>query len=354
VVEATRHHRRTALRVIIVAELVLALVTGATVALAYNHVNNQIGTGPGIVHEVDPPPATSAFNILVMGLDTRDCDGCDVDSETGAGGSDTTMLIHVADGRRSAYGISIPRDTLVDRPECTRDGKTIPAATDVIWNKAYELGGPACTLAQLEAVTGIYVNDYIAVDFGGFKEMVDSVGGVEVCIPKPIDDDKADIHFEAGTQTLDGKKALEYVRERHSTANSDLGRMRRQQAFVSSMLTTVKSKGTLARPDRLFSFANALAGSIETNPEISSAGKLVDLARSLQDTDLAHIRFVTAPTTDFPEDSPNWGRLQLTDEAPALWQKVIRDKPLGTLGKGAISARSPSGSKTEAAANGLC
>jgi anionic cell wall polymer biosynthesis LytR-Cps2A-Psr (LCP) family protein len=175
-----------------------------------------------------------------------------------------------------------------------------------------------------------------------------------VCIPKPIDDEVAKIHFAAGTQTLDGNGALKYVRERHSTANSDLGRMKRQQAFIASMLKTVMSAGTLTRPDRLLAFASALAGSIETNPEIASAGKLVDLATSLRDTNLAHIRFVTAPTTDFPTDSPHWGRLRFTDQAPALWRKIEQDKPLGSLGKGAISAKNPRGSKAEAAANGLC
>ena len=352
--KATRQQRRTVLRVIIVAELVVALVTGATVVFGYNQVNNRIGAGDKIVHQVDPPPATSAFNILVMGSDARNCDGCDIDAESGEGGSDTTMLIHVADGRKSAYGISIPRDTLVDRPDCTVDGKTIPGAEDAQWNDAYALGGPTCTVEQVEAVTGIYVHDYITVDFGGFKEMVDAVGGVEVCIPEPIDDDVANIHFDAGTQKLDGKQSLKYVRERHSTANSDLGRMKRQQAFVASMLSTVMSAGTLARPNRLLRFANALAGSIETNPEIASAGKLVDLATSLQDTDLAHIKFVTAPTTDFPTDSPHWGRLQLTPEADRLWQKVIEDKRLGRLGKGAISGTNKTGSKDQAAANGLC
>lgn len=353
--KATRQQRRTVWRVIIVAELVIALVTGATVALAYDHINGKIGTGEAIHHQVDPPPATSSFNILVMGSDTRDCDGCGIDGEAGEGGSDTTILIHIAKGRRSAYGISIPRDTLVDRPECIKDGKKIPAAANVQWNVAYALGGPACTVAQLEAVTGIYVTDYITVDFGGFKDMVDAVGGVQVCIPEPIDDKVAHIHFDAGVQTLDGEQSLKYVRERHSTANSDLGRMKRQQAFISSMLSKVMSAGTLTRPDRLVSFANALAGSIATNPELASTGKLVELASSLKHTNLAHIRFVTAPTTDFPRDDPNWGRLQFTDEAPALWQKVIKDQRLGTLGKGAISGTNQSGgSKTEAAANGLC
>jgi LCP family protein required for cell wall assembly len=356
--KATRQQRRNVLRVIIVTELVIALVTGATVVFAYNQVNSGITEGDKIPHQVAPPEEkplpTSAVNILVMGSDARNCDGCGIDSETGEGGSDTTILIHVAKGRKSAYGISIPRDTLVDRPDCTVDGNTITGETDATWNEAFALGGPACTVAQLEALTGIYVNDYITVDFGGFKDMVDAVGGVEVCIPQDVDDEVANIHFDAGTQTLDGDQSLKYVRERHSTANSDLGRMKRQQAFISSMLSTVMSAGTLTNPNKVYHFAKALGGSIETNPEIASVGKLVKLATSLRGANLAHIKFVTAPTTDFPIDDPNWGRLQLTPAADALWAKVKQDQPLGNLGKGAISGDNQSGSKEEAAANGLC
>jgi hypothetical protein len=110
----------------------------------------------------------------------------------------------------------------------------------------------------------------------------------------------------------------------------------------------------LTRPDKLVRFASALAGSIQTSPEIASVRELGDLARSLRKADLAKIRFVTAPTVDFPRESPHWGRLQLTADAPALWRKVIRDEPLGALGRGAISGRNPSGSTAEAASNGLC
>lgn len=349
--------RRTVLRVIIVAELVVGLLTAASVVYGYNTVNSKISAGEKIQHKVErkqPALPTSSLNILVMGLDNRSCSGCGIDKETGEGGSDTTMLIHVADGRTSAYGISIPRDTLVDRPECRNGGHVIPAAKDVMWNDAFKVGGPECTVEQLESLTGIYVDDYIVVNFGGFKEMVDAIGGVEVCIPQPVDDPIAHIHFDAGTQVLTGEKALNYVRERHSTANSDLGRMKRQQSFVASMIKEVMSAGTLTRPDKLLSFADALAGSIQTNPEIASASELVKLAASLRGANLEHIRFVTAPTTDFPIGDPNWGRLQLTPAAKQLWRKVVDDKPLGTLGRGAITAGKPNGSKAEAAANGLC
>ena len=355
--DARHHHRRTVLRVIVVAELVIAMVTAATVVFAYNRIDGGIVEGPEIDHEVTRPQPvldTSELNILVMGNDTRDCAGCDIDSQAGEGGSDTTILIHVADGRQSAYGISIPRDTLVDRPDCTNGGEVVPGATGALWNEAFALGGPECTVEQVEAVTGIYVDSYITLNFGGFKGMVDAVHGVEVCIPEPIDDEVAHIHFDAGTQTLDGDRALQYVRERHSTANSDLGRMKRQQAFIASMIGKVKSAGTLTRPDRLYNFARALTGSIQTSPDLASAGKLVKLAMSLNGADLQHIKFVTAPTTDFPQGDPNWGRLQFTPQAEQLWQRVIDDQPLGRLGKGAVSGKNPNGSAEDAAANGLC
>ena len=355
--KATRLQRRNVLRVILVTELVVALLTGATVAFAYNQVNDNIDVGGVIVHpEPRPEPLlpTSAMNILVLGTDTRSCDGCGIDREAGGGGSDLTMLLHVTKGRKSAYAISIPRDTLVDRPECTQDGKTIPAATNVMWNDALAVGGPACTVAQVQELTGVYVDHYIVVDFAGFKDMVNAVGGVEVCIPSDIDDAEHNIHLEAGTRKIYGNEALAYVRQRSSTPNSDLGRMKRQQAFIASMLSTVMSAQTLTRPDKVVGFARALAGSITTDPEISSVGKLGKLGLSLRDANLDKIRFVTAPTTDFPTDSPYWGRLQLTDAAPALWAKVRKDEPLGTLGKGAISGKNQSGSKEQAAANGLC
>lgn len=357
--EVKRRHRRAVLRVIIVAELVVALVTGVGVAFAFQRVDGGIESGAPIEHVdgVDKPTRTvptSEMNILLMGTDTRDCEGCAIDGEAGEGGSDTTILLHIADGRRSAYGISIPRDTLVDRPACRIGTATVPAAEDAIWNEAFTVGGAACTARQVEAVTGVYVDSYITVNFAGFQEMVDAIKGVEVCIPEEIDDPVADIQFDAGTQTLDGARALQYVRQRHSTANSDLGRMKRQQAFIASMIGKVMSGQTLSRPDRVYRFTSSLADSIETSPDLASAGKLVTLATSLRNADLGNIKFVTAPTTDFPVGDPNWGRLQLTPEADELWAKVLADEPLGQLGKGAVSAQDPDGSKELAAENGLC
>lgn len=353
----SRAHLRRVITIIAVSQLVLALITGATVYGLYRHLNGRIHAGDDFRHlagRKQPLLPTSALNILVMGEDDRSCSGCGIDQESGEGGSDTTILVHVADGRKSAYAVSIPRDVLVDPIGCTKNAPRWSGG-QVQWNQAYARGGPDCTAQQVENTTGVHVDDYVSVNFGGFKDMVDALGGVQVCIPQPIDDPKAHIHFDAGTQTLDGPLALSYVREREAvTGGGDLPRTRRQQAFIASMLKKVESKSVLARPDKLYKFANALAGSVTTSPDLASVSALVKLASSLRGANLDHIKFITAPTTDFPVGNPDWGRLQFTANASDLWKRMRDDAPLGPFAKGAISGHHLNGGKSTAAANGLC
>ncbi|MEP9381217.1 LCP family protein [Nocardioides sp. KR10-350] len=341
--ETGQASRRAVLTTIVVTLVVLAAATATGVYVAYRHLDHRIQAGDRIHHHAPrshPDLPDSALNILAMGSDTRQCAGCAIDKEKGEDGSDTTILIHVRDGRRSAYAISLPRDVLVDRPDChPEDGPVIPGARRAMFNAAYSLGGPECTVEQVEAVTGIRIDDYVTLDMGGFKGMVDAVGGVRVHIPTEIDDHFAHIHFAAGTQTLGGVRALDYVRERHAVGDgSDLGRLRRQQAFIASLTRKVLSAGTLARPVRLYRFADALTGSLRTDPELARVPALVKLATSLRHAKLTGIQFVTAPTIAFPKGDPNWGRLAFTPAASRLWRRVIRDRPLGPFGAGAITA----------------
>lgn len=336
--------RRTVLVVIVSTLAVLALGTGGTTALVYRHLDGRLHVGDRIVHtgkKSNKPRAP--LNILLLGVDTRDCAGCDIDSESGKDGSDTTILLHVAADRRSAYGISIPRDALVDRPACTgKNGKQTPPVKQVIWNDAYSVGGAACTAQQLEALTGVYVDHYLTLNFAGFIKMVDAVDGVEVCVPEEVDDEKHHIHFDAGVQELHGRKSLDYVRERYSTANSDIGRMRRQQAFLASLINKVFSAGTLTQPTKLYHFADALTGSITTDPDIDGLGALVKLARQLRHADLQHIQFVTVPNEPYPNDGEHRGRVRILPSARRLWQQVSADRPLGrSFSSEAISAGAP-------------
>ncbi|MBG6097612.1 LCP family protein [Nocardioides luteus] len=328
----TRSGTRTVVLTVVVTMLFLAVGTGIGTWAFYGHLNRNLGSGGDIHHLVEEPDDADEgpkqpLNILILGTDGRDCDGCSIDGEGGSGGSDSTILLHVAADRKSAYGVSIPRDALVDRPECTApDGTTIPEASGVMWNQAYALGGPICTARQTELLTGIPVDHYLALDFAGFRGMVDAVGGVTICIPEAIDDEEHNIFLPAGTHNLRGKQALDYVRNRSSTPNADLGRMRRQQYFLTALATKVLSAGTLTRPRRLATFATELSKSITT--DIGSVAGLADLAAQMRDVDPGSIEFETVPNQAYPEGDPNWGRLQILPRADQLWQRMLEDRPL--------------------------
>lgn len=358
-------HRRTVLLVILVTNLCLALVTGVIVVLAYNHLNGNITAGAVIIHhnkKQTPSGPSEPLNIVIMGNDTRDCPGCHVDSEAGGGLSDTTILLHVSADRKTAYGISIPRDLIVNRPNCTVNGKTIPGGQQVLWNQAFAVGGPECTVEQIETVfKPVYVDDYVTIDFGGFKDMVDAINGVNVCIPEPLDDPKyLHVSFPAGDSVhLDGTQALSYVRLRHVLAGTDIGRMKRQQSFIAAMIKKVVSANTLTRPDRLLRFANAFTSSIEASPDLASAGALVDLARELKDTDLTHIRFVTMPNFLYAEGTAGYPHVGLLPRYKKLIAIVDKDEPLGSFTRESLSANGPSKHPTQAqkdaaAAAGIC
>lgn len=327
-----RSGTRTVVLTVVITMLFLAVGTGIGTWAFYDHLNRNLGSGGDIHHLVDEPETEDEgpkqpLNILILGTDGRDCDGCSIDGEGGSGGSDSTILLHVAADRKSAYGVSIPRDALVDRPECTApDGTTIPEASGVMWNQAYSLAGPICTARQTELLTGIPVDHYLALDFAGFRGMVDAVGGVRICIPEAIDDEEHNIFLPAGTHNLRGKQALDYVRNRSSTPNADLGRMRRQQYFLTALATKVLSAGTLTRPRRLAAFATELSKSITT--DVGSVAGLAELAGEMRDLDPSSIEFETVPNRAYPEGDPNWGRLEILPEADELWQRMLDDRPL--------------------------
>ena len=289
------------------------MVTGLGAVWLYRHLNGnlnvldpsaQLSNRPDKVVVEGPQ---EPLNVLVMGSDTRDGEGNNIDDLTGGGErSDTTILLHLSADRKRAYGISIPRDSMVDRPECkTEDGETIPGGDQVMWNEAFALGGPACTIQQFEQLTGVRLDHFVVVDFEGFRGMVDAIGGVEMCIPEDIDDPAHGIHIEAGTRKLKGNEALNYVRARYVVGNgSDVGRMKRQQAFIASMANEVVSAGTLARPDRLVRFLDAATKSLTVDPGLKNVVKIAELGIQFKNIGLDKIQFITIPNMPDPSD-PN-------------------------------------------------
>jgi LCP family protein required for cell wall assembly len=233
----------------------------------------------------------------------------------------------------------------------------------VEWNQAYSAGGAACVAQQLQDDFHVYVDDYVVVDFSGFRNMVNAIGGVNVCIPFELSDPTyAKVTFQPGKSVhLDGDQALAYVRLRHVLSGTDLGRIKRQQAFVAAMTDKLISADTLTRPDRLYRFADALTKSITTNPEIAHVKALVDLAEQFRHIDLKHIRFVTMPNQiyDAVPGQALYGRVQILPAAYRLMRIVDRDQPLGAFKRGSTNAghshKPPSeAAKAQAAAAGVC
>jgi LCP family protein required for cell wall assembly len=145
-----------------------------------------------------------------------------------------------------------------------------------MWNDAFNIGGPGCTVRQFEQLTGIHVDHYVVVDFNGFRSMVDAIGGVEVCLPHAVDDTTAHITLPAGTHKFTGEQALNYVREREALGNgSDIGRMKRQQAFIASMAHQAISADTLANPIHLAKFIDAATKSLTLDPDPSDANRVI-------------------------------------------------------------------------------
>lgn len=339
--------RRVVLRVIVLTHVLLALLTGTVVTIGYQRLSGNIETIPRVPEGNRPPEVEvdgprRPLNILVMGSDARSGDNA-IDREAGSGGADVTILLHVSGDRRDAYGVSLPRDAMVARPDCTTpDGRTVPGADPVMFNTALAVGGPTCMIQMVESLTRIRIDHAVVVDFNGFKDMVDAVDGVDVCLPKEVDDPEHNIFLEAGQQTLSGRQALDYVRERTQlSATGDIGRMKRQQAFIASMINKVFSSGTLTRPKRLYDFLAAATDSIQLDEGLDDLPSLVDLAMQFRETGLEDIRFVTVPFTTYEPD-PN--RLRWTPSADRLWDRIRRDQPLGRFAEGSINAGRPPGS----------
>ncbi len=347
--------KHTVGRVVLVSSMVLALVTGLGVVWLYRHLNGNIDTEslaalddrPEKVYRGNGEP----LNILVMGDDTRSGEGNDIDEE-GGGGSDTTILVHLSADRKRAYAKSIPRDSIVDRPECDDSG----ADSGVMWNAAFSVGGPLCTVAQVEENTDVFVDHFVVVDFNGFGDMVDAVGGVPVCVPEDIDDPAHQIFVPAGDPSvLTGDEALDYVRARYVgelAQQNDLSRIKRQQTFIGALVREVKSAGTLTRLDRVINFLDAATSSLTTDEDLGSVTRIGKIALQLEDVGLDKIQFVTVPNAYYPRGDENFGRVYWTDAAAELWQLINEDKPLPKRLLGdSITAEPPSTSnESESAA----
>ncbi|CAA20411.1 LytR family transcriptional regulator [Streptomyces sp. SID7813] len=335
-----RGGRRKALKAAGVA-LVGSLLLGAGAAgWAYWHLNGNIRSvdingalgddrpaRPATVPSASPsasPVPTGALNILVLGSDSRTGEQNQElgGGDSGGARSDTAMVVHLDAGRTAATVVSIPRDTLVERPSCPLpSGGTTRAASGAMFNTAYELGGPVCAVKTVESLTGVRMDHYVEVDFSGFADLVDALGGVTVTTDVDIDDDKSHLHLDAGTHHLDGTEALGLARTRYGLAGgSDLARIELQHKLVKALLQQVSATDLLTDPAKLYQVADALTGSLTTDTGLDSLGELTNLGRSLGDLAADDVRTLTMPVLPAPSD-PNRVVADQPDAAE-LWESL--------------------------------
>ncbi|MFG3198812.1 LCP family protein [Streptomyces sp. NPDC048208] len=332
---ARRRRRRWAGGGALGAAVVLLVAGGVGWAL-YARLSDNITPDEAAARELarydrERPTAlvSGAQNILLIGSDTRAGSGNEkYGRDSGGERSDTTILLHLAADRHSATAVSLPRDLMVRVPACPRadGGRSEPAFA--MLNSAFQRGGSACTIRTVEELTGIRVDHHMVVDFSGFKQMVDAVGGVRVCVKEPIDDKAAGLRLPAGRVMLDGEQALGYVRARKSLGDgSDTDRMERQQRFLGALVEKVRGDGVLMNPVKLYPLLDGATSALTTDPELASLRGLYRLVRGLRDIPTEHVQFLTVPREAYVYDSD---RDQLVQpDAGELFARLRADRPVG-------------------------
>ncbi|MEV8088264.1 LCP family protein [Streptomyces nigra] len=338
---------------------VLLLAAAGTGWLVYAKLDGNITPDEAAAaelarYEKERPSAAvrGAQNILVIGSDSRAGDGNRrYGRDSGTERSDTTILLHLSADHRSATAVSIPRDLMVDVPGCrrTEGGRSRPMFA--MFNYAFQVGGSACTIRTVERMTNIRVDHHMVVDFHGFKEMVDAVDGVEICLTKPIRDKAAKLRLPAGKVTLDGEQALGYVRARKSLGDgSDTDRMERQQRFLAALVHKVRGNDVLLNPVRLYPVLDAATSSLTTDPALASLRGLYDLVRGVRDIPTERVQFLTVPRESYVY---NANRDQLVEpEAQRLFERLRLDLPVAVADSRAKSPASRGESTHGSSADG--
>lgn len=302
--------------------LVAATLSGYAV---YEHLdaNLNVVSITGIRNQ-PPPSAKGVENILVLGSQARNGQtggqaefGTDPDTNL----SDNIILFHLNAAHTRGTVVSIPRDTIVDEPACGN----VPAIGQAIIDGAMNQGGPACAVATVEQLTGIRIDHYVRFTFNSFRDMINAVGGVEVCLRQSVDDPYSHLKLAAGKHYITGNEALEFVRTRHGVGDGgDLGRIELQQEFISSLIQKVRQEDLLSDPGTLLKLADVATKDVTVDTGLGSVSALLDQAYGLRDLKTGDITFITMPTV---EDPANANRLLPEyPEDDIIWQMLKNDQ----------------------------
>ena len=317
----------------VLAGVIITSLCAATIASA---VLLEIDTGIAIFKRNTTPidPQVKALladvapgkpqTILVIGDDRRKAEA--LRKHPPPTRSDTMILVRLDPHQRATALMSLPRDLLVD----------IPGAGRQKINAAYSIGGPKLLTETVENVTGIHIDGYVEIGLGGFASVVDSVGGVHLCVPRDMKDPKAGIDLKKGCQTLDGGDALGYVRSRYEDPLGDIGRAARQRQFLGALMKQAATPATVLLPWRYTAFADASAAGLAVGTEtgLTDAVRVLQAMRAVSnDQGLS----LSVPTSDLAYRTNaglavKWD----TERAKALFAALKDDEPLTEPPEGTV------------------
>ncbi|CAM5416501.1 LCP family protein [Streptomyces viridochromogenes] len=316
---------------------VMAFVVVAAAAGAYlylEHLNDNIQSVSDDGASTGGFSKDKAINILLIGTDKRTGAGNEKYGDSGsAGHADTTILLHVSKDRSNATALSIPRDLIVDIPDCPteqEDGsrKVIQGETGTRFNKSLGQAGrtPSCTMRTVTELTGIKPDNFMVADFNAVKTLTSAVGGVEVCLGKDIDDPDSHLKLPKGKHVIEGEQALAFVRTRHSVGlGGDLSRIGLQQQFLSALMRKLKSNDTLKSPTKMFTLAEAGTEALTVDSQLDSIDKLKDLGLELGKLNVKNLTFTTVPVIDNPAEKVKVTVVLNPSKAPEVFQAIQND-----------------------------
>lgn len=313
----SRRLRRALVAIGVGVLLIVLLVAGGAWYMTNRYAGNldRVDAFAGLEEAQRPAEATAGpagqapLTFLVVGSDTR----ADVpEGEAPDGRSDVMMLVRFTGDRQNAQVISLPRDAWV----------SVPGAGMSKLNAAYAWGGPGLLIQSVEALTGVRIDHYAAIDFEGFVEMTDALGGVDVQVAETTSN--GPYTYEAGLNHLDGEEALYYVRQRYGLEGGDFDRVKRQQEYLRSIFAKVTEQNLLSDMGSLDGFLVALTDAMTVDEKLGNTA-LLDMAYDLRSLRTGAVTFLTAPVAGTGREGAQ--SVVYLDEARSeqMWQYLRTD-----------------------------